>query len=260
MKVLILAGGKGTRLAEETDLIPKPMVEIGGKPILWHIMQHYARYGFKEFVLALGYKSEIVKRFLLDYRSATESLTLDMRSGRTELLEDGGNGQPVDWTVHLLETGLETMTGGRLQRALPLLGEGTFMMTYGDGVSDIDLHGLVEFHRSHGRLATVSIVRPTSLYGHMKLDGDFVTEFAEKPQVLDSWINGGFFVLEPGVASYLGGDSMPWEREPLSRLAADGQLAAYRHEGFWQCMDSLRDKRFLESMWDAGSGPWSITT
>ena len=256
MKVVILAGGKGTRLAEETDLIPKPMVEIGGTPILWHIMQHYAHHGFKEFVLALGYKSEVVKRFLLDYRTATESLTLDLQTGRTELI--GGVEETLNWTVHLLETGLETMTGGRLQRSLPLIGDETFMMTYGDGVSDIDLGRLVEFHRSHGRLATVSIVRPTSLYGHMQLEGDLVTEFLEKPQVLSSWINGGFFVLEPGIAPYLGGDAMPWEREPLARLAADGQLAAYRHDGFWQCMDSLRDKRFLESLWETGEAPWIV--
>jgi glucose-1-phosphate cytidylyltransferase len=258
VKVVILAGGKGTRLAEETDLIPKPMVEIGGKPILWHIMRHYAQHGFKEFVIALGYKSEIVKRFLLDYRASTESITLDMRTGRAELIGANDGGEALDWTVHLLETGLETMTGGRLQRALPLIGDETFLMTYGDGVSDIDLGRLVEFHRSHGKLATVSIVRPTSLYGHMSLEGDNVTEFLEKPQVLSSWINGGFFVLEPGIGPYLGGDSMPWEREPLARLAEDGQLAAYRHEGFWQCMDSLRDKRFLESLWEEGAAPWAV--
>jgi glucose-1-phosphate cytidylyltransferase len=254
MKVVILAGGMGTRLAEETDLTPKPMVEIGGYPILWHIMRHYARHGFKEFVLAVGYKSYQIKRFLLDYRVATSNLTLDMASDRVSL-HDAGD-EKLDWTVHVVETGINTMTGGRVRQALPLAGDETFMMTYGDGVSDVDLRALLDFHRSHGKIATVTIVRPKSLFGYLEFDGNRVTQFLEKPQELADWINGGFFVLEPAVADYLGDDSMPWEREPLERLARDGELMAYRHEGFWQCMDSLRDKRLLEAMWDSGNAPW----
>jgi glucose-1-phosphate cytidylyltransferase len=255
MKVLILAGGMGTRLAEETDLTPKPMVEIGGYPILWHIMRHYAQHGFKEFVLAAGYKSYQIKRFLLDYRVATSSLTLDMASDSVSL-HDEGDERRLDWTVHVLETGINTATGGRVRRALPLVGDETFMMTYGDGVSDVDLGALLDFHRSHGKVATVTIVRPKSLFGYMEIDGNRVTQFLEKPQELADWINGGFFVLEPTVADYLGGDSMPWERKPLERLASDGELMAYRHEGFWQCMDSPRDKRLLEAMWESGDAPW----
>jgi glucose-1-phosphate cytidylyltransferase len=253
MKVVILAGGMGTRLAEETHLVPKPMVEIGGFPILWHIMRHYGHHGFKEFVLAVGYKSYEIKRFLLDYRVATSSLTLDMADGGVQLHEGS---ETLDWTVHVVETGTNTMTGGRVRRALPLVGDETFMLTYGDGVSDVDLKGLLDFHRAHGKLATVTIVRPKSLFGYMEFDGDRVTQFLEKPQELADWINGGFFVLEPRVADYLGDDSEPWEREPLERLASEGELMAYRHDGFWQCMDSLRDKRLLEAMWDSGDVPW----
>jgi glucose-1-phosphate cytidylyltransferase len=254
MKVVILAGGMGTRLAEETDLTPKPMVEIGGFPILWHIMRHYAHHGFKEFVLAVGYKSYQIKRFLLDYRVASSSLTLDMASDTVELHD--AQDQALDWTVHVVETGMNTMTGGRVRQALPLTRDETFMMTYGDGVSDVDLRALLDFHRSHGKIATVTIVRPKSLFGYMEFEGSRVTQFLEKPQELADWINGGFFVLEPRVGDYLNDDSMPWEREPLQRLARDGELMAYRHEGFWQCMDSLRDKRLLEAMWDSGDAPW----
>lgn len=257
MKVVILAGGIGTRLAEETDLTPKPMVEIGGYPILWHIMRHYAQHGFKEFVLAVGYKSYQIKRFLLDYRVATSSLTLDMAKDKVRLHEEGDEG--LDWTVHVLETGVNTMTGGRVRRALRLVGDETFMMTYGDGVSDVDLRALLDFHRSHGKIATVTIVRPKSLFGYMEFEGSRVTQFLEKPQELADWINGGFFVLEPAVAEYLGGDEMPWERKPLESLARDGELMAYRHEGFWQCMDSLRDKRLLEAMWESGDAPWKTS-
>jgi glucose-1-phosphate cytidylyltransferase len=257
MKVVILAGGIGTRLAEETDLTPKPMVEIGGYPILWHIMRHYAQHGFKEFVLAVGYKSYQIKRFLLDYRVATSSLTLDMANDDVRLYEEGD--ERLDWTVHVLETGVNTMTGGRVRRALRLVGDETFMMTYGDGVSDVDLRALLDFHRSHGKIATVTIVRPKSLFGYMEFEGSRVTQFLEKPQELADWINGGFFVLEPAVADYLGGDEMPWERKPLESLARDGELMAYRHDGFWQCMDSLRDKRLLEAMWESGDAPWKTS-
>ena len=253
MKAVILAGGRGTRLAEETTLIPKPMVEIGGYPILWHIMRHYAHHGFKEFVLTLGYKSHVVKDFIVNYRMMTHSVSVDFGSGDVVLHDDGAL---LDWKVDLVETGLETATGGRVRRSIPYLGDERFMLTYGDGVSDIDLRALLEFHRSHGKLVTVTIVRPVSLYGHMDLNGEQVSEFLEKPQRLHDWISGGFFVCEPGVRDYLGDDSQAWEREPLERIARDGQLMAYRHEGFWQCMDSLRDKHLLERMWNEGDTPW----
>ncbi|HXG77158.1 MAG TPA: glucose-1-phosphate cytidylyltransferase [Gaiellaceae bacterium] len=252
MKTIILAGGLGTRLSEETGHVPKPMVEIGGLPILWHIMRHYAHHGFTEFIIALGYKSWIVKRFLLDVAAMHSSITLSVRSGNVRLHNDS---ETFDWTVHLLETGLRTLTGDRVRQALPLIGDETFMLTYGDGVSNVDLRRLVEFHRSHGKLATMTVVRPPSHFGRMAFDGDQVVEFVEKPHRLDDWINGGFFVLEPGVSKYLDREGM-WEVVGLQRLAEDGQLMAYRHESFWYCMDSLRDKRMLEQMWEEGNAPW----
>jgi glucose-1-phosphate cytidylyltransferase len=252
VKTVILAGGLGTRLAEETDLVPKPMVEIGSQPILWHIMQHYAHHGFTEFVLALGYKSWIVKRFFLDLSAATRSITIEMGTGTVVVHDDGGS---LDWTVDLVETGLMSQTAERVRQTLPLVGGETFMMTYGDGVSDVDLRRALEFHRSHGKLVTMTVVRPPSHFGRMRFDGDRVVEFAEKPHRLDDWINGGFFVVEPGITRYLGDDGM-WERVALERLAADGELMAYRHEGFWHCMDSLRDKRLLEELWQRGDAPW----
>jgi glucose-1-phosphate cytidylyltransferase len=256
MKTVILAGGLGTRIAEETELVPKPMVEIGGQPILWHIMHHYAHYGFTEFVIALGYKSWVIKRFLLEVTSMQNSLTVDVGSGQVEIHHDA---EALDWKVHLLETGLHTMTGGRVKQSLALVGNETFMMTYGDGLSNVDLRALVGFHRSHGKLATMTVVRPPSHFGRMEFEGDQVIEFVEKPRRLDDWINGGFFVLEPGVAEYLGEDGM-WEHVGLERLAADGQLMALRHESFWHCMDSLRDKRLLEELWERGSAPWRTWT
>lgn len=253
MKVMILAGGRGTRLAEETSLIPKPMVEVGEYPILWHIMRHYAHHGFREFVLTLGYKSHVIKDFIVNYRTMNQSLSVDLGADHTVVHDDGG---VLDWKVDCVETGLDTATGGRVRRALPFTRGERFMLTYGDGVSDVDLGRLLEFHRSHGKLVTVTIVRPVSLYGHMELDGDRVTQFLEKRQQLDDWISGGFFVCEPGIAEYLLDDSDPWERGPLERLAQDDQLMAYRHEGFWQCMDSLRDKQQLERLWQQGKAPW----
>ncbi|MBA3843879.1 MAG: glucose-1-phosphate cytidylyltransferase [Actinobacteria bacterium] len=253
MKVMILAGGRGTRLAEETSLIPKPMVEVGGYPILWHIMRHYAHHGFREFVLTLGYKSHVIKHFIVNYRTMNRSLSVDLGAGSTIVHDDE---VVVDWQVDCIETGLDTATGGRVRRALPFTGGQPFMLTYGDGVSDIDLGRLLEFHRGHGKLATVTIVRPVSLFGYMKLDGARVTEFLEKRQQLDDWISGGFFVCEPGIAEYLKDDAEPWERGPLERLAAAGELMAYSHEGFWQCMDSLRDKQLLEQLWHDGKAPW----
>jgi len=254
MKVVILAGGLGTRLSEETEIKPKPMVEIGGFPIIWHIMKHYAHYGFKEFYIALGYRGEVIKRFFMDYHSLNASLTIDLSSGTVNAHER----ECEDWIVHLKNTGQETYTGGRVRRLAPLLGDGTFMVTYGDGVADINLHELLKFHREQGRIATVTAVRPPARFGGLVFDGDMVVNFTEKPQIGEGWINGGFLVLEPGIFNYLEGDESSLEAEALERLAADKQLAAYRHEGFWQCMDTLRDKRLLESLWQEGRAPWKV--
>jgi len=253
MKVAILAGGVGTRLAEETELRPKPMIEVGGRPILWHIMKHYSHYGLDDFVIALGYKGEYVKRYMVDYCSLNGDLKLDMKDGS---VHRNGNGRDEDWTLDLVETGLGTATGGRIKRLAPHLGGGTFMLTWGDGVSDVNLHDLLDFHRSHGKLATVTAVRPPARFGRLDLDGDEVVRFSEKPQLEEGWINGAFFVLEPGVFEYIPGDDTQWEREPLEGLARDGQLMAYRHYSFWQCMDTLRDKKLLESLWESGEPPW----
>jgi glucose-1-phosphate cytidylyltransferase len=254
MKVVILAGGLGTRLAEETEVKPKPMIEIGGRPILWHIMKHYAHYDFKEFFIALGYKGEVVKRYFLDYYTLDGSLSVDFSSGNVQRHEK----KCEDWVVHLMDTGQETLTGGRVKRLEPWLSDGTFMVTYGDGVSDIDLHDLLNFHRSHGRIGTVTAVRPPARFGGLVFDGDIVSTFAEKPQIGEGWINGGFLVLEPAIFNYLEGDNSSLEVDLLERLAADGQLAAYRHDGFWQCMDTLRDKRLLEKLWQEGKPPWKV--
>jgi glucose-1-phosphate cytidylyltransferase len=254
MKVAILAGGVGSRLAEETEIKPKPMVEIGGRPILWHIMMHYAHYGFNEFVIALGYKGEVIKKYMVDYCSLNSNLTVNVHSGEVKY----GGGHKPNWTVELVDTGISTLTGGRIKRLAPHLGDETFMLTWGDGVSDVNLSELLAFHRRHGKLATVTIVRPPARFGHVELNGDKVQHFSEKPQTSEGWINGAFFVLEPGVFEYIDGDDTQWEREPLERLAEDGQLMAYRHTSFWQCMDTLRDKRLLESLWQNGERPWQV--
>jgi glucose-1-phosphate cytidylyltransferase len=254
MKVAILAGGYGSRLAEETEVKPKPMVEIGGHPILWHIMMHYTHYGFKDFVIALGYKGSAIKRYMVDYCSLNSNLTVNMRTG--EVQTHGSHS--ADWVVDLVDTGLPTMTGGRIKRLAPYLGGGTFMLTWGDGVSDVNLHDLLAFHRAHGKLATLTAVRPPARYGYMQFDGNRVVEFTEKPQLGEGWINGAYFVLEPGVFDYIAGDSTVWEREPLEGLAKDGQLMAYRHTSFWQCMDTLREKHILESFWQDGAAPWKV--
>ncbi len=254
MKVGILAGGLGTRLSEETVEKPKPMVEIGGKPILWHIMMHYACYGFNDFAIALGYKAEVIKKYMVDYCSLNSNLTVNLRSGQVKM--HGGN--KPDWNVELIDTGLYTNTGGRIKRLIPYMGNETFMLTWGDGVSDLDLRDLLAFHRSHGKLATLTAVRPAARFGHLELDGDQIVEFSEKPQTREGWINGAFFVLEPGVYDYIAGDDTLWEKEPLERLAQDGQLMAYKYKGFWQCMDTLRDKRRLEKQWESGNAPWKI--
>jgi glucose-1-phosphate cytidylyltransferase len=254
MKVAILAGGFGSRLAEETEVRPKPMVEIGGRPILWHIMKHYDSYGFKHFVIALGYKGEFIKKYMVDDCTLHGNLTVDFGSGK---VTTRGGSRP-DWTVELVDTGLPTMTGGRIKRLAPHLGNETFMLTWGDGVSDVNLHALLAFHRSHGRLATLTAVRPPARYGYMAFDGPRVTQFTEKPQIGEGWINGAFFVLEPKVLSYIDGDDTVWEKEPLERLAKDGELMAYHHTSFWQCMDTLREKYLLERMWQMGTCPWKV--
>lgn len=254
MKVVILAGGLGTRLAEETEVRPKPMVEVGGYPILWHIMKHYAHYGFTEFFIALGYKGDMIKRYFLDYYSVSSNLTVALRHGEVQVID----GRYEDWTVHLIDTGLATNTGGRVRRLLPWLGDEPFMVTYGDGVCNVDLGALVAFHRRHGRTATVTAVRPPARYGGLIFDGDIVSSFTEKPQSGEGWINGGFLVFEPGMFRYLDDDQSSLEIDALERLAADRQLAAYRHTDFWQCMDTLRDKRRLEEAWQAGQAPWKV--
>jgi glucose-1-phosphate cytidylyltransferase len=253
MRVVILAGGMGTRLQEETTVRPKPMVEIGGMPILWHIMKHYTRHGFKNFSIALGYKGEYIKRYFLDWYSLSGSLTIDFATGGVERQH---NRSYEDWSVHLLDTGRLSNTGGRVRRLRPWLEDDTFMVTYGDGVSDIDLTALMQFHKSHGKLATVTAVRPPARYGGLVFDGDLVARFTEKPQAGEGWINGGFLVFEPGIFDYLHGDESSLEADALERLAADQQLAAYRHDGFWQCMDTLRDKNYLESLWQEDRAPW----
>ena len=254
MKVVLLAGGLGTRLTEETEIRPKPMVEIGGRPILWHIMKHYAHYGFQEFLVALGYKGEYIKRYFMDYYTLNGSMTLDLATGAVQpQIKECEN-----WKLHLLDTGVQTNTGGRLKRLESYLGDETFMITYGDGVSNIDLQKLLEFHKSHGKCVTVSAVRPPARFGGLVIEGDLVANFTEKPQAGEGWINGGFLVMEPQVFKYLTNDSAGLEVELLERLAIDGQLAAYRHYDFWQCMDTLRDKYNLENYWQSGNPPWQV--
>ena len=255
MKVGILAGGHGTRLAEETEIKPKPMVEIGGRPILWHIMMHYSCFGYRDFVIALGYKGEVIKRYMVDYCSLESNLTVNLKAGRVDLHDTDGI---QDWTINLIDTGLHTMTGGRIKRLQPYIGNETFMLTWGDGVSTVDLSRLLAFHRAHGRLITMTAVRPPARYGHMEFDGDRIREFTEKPQTAEGWINGAFFVVEPQVFDYIDGDDTQFEKEPLERLAAEGELMAYKHDGFWQCMDTRRDKFVLEKLWDSGEAPWKI--
>ncbi len=249
--VVILCGGAGTRLAEQTEVRPKPLVEIGGRPILWHIMKHYSRHGFNEFVLALGYRGEQIKRYFLDYHAVGQDMTVSLLDGRVSPI----NNNPEPWCVHLVDTGEATLTGGRLRQIQSLIGGGTFMLTYGDGVADICLDKLLEFHRSRRGLVTLTAVRPPARFGALEFDGDRIRHFKEKSTLHEAWINGGFSVVEAGALNYIQNDVM-WEHAPMEALAADGQLFAYRHEGFWQCMDTLRDLRYLESLWDRGQAPW----
>jgi glucose-1-phosphate cytidylyltransferase len=254
MNVVILAGGLGTRLAEETEIKPKPMVEIGGQPILWHIMKHYCHFDFREFYIALGYKGEVIKRYFMDYLALNGNLSIDLSKGKV----DRDQSACENWLVHLVETGQNTNTGGRVKRMQADLMKETFMLTYGDGIGDIDLKALLAFHRRHGKLVTITAVRPPARFGGLIFDGDNVAQFTEKPQAGEGWINGGFMVCEPGIFNYLNDDQTSLEVDSLERLAADGQLAAFRHGGFWQCMDTLRDKRYLEGLWQADKAPWKV--
>ena len=255
MKAVILAGGFGTRLSEETAIKPKPMVEIGGKLMLWHIMNIYSAFGINEFIIAAGYKGEIIKDYFLNFYAINNDITIDLSNGKA-IIHDGN--QPR-WKVHVIDTGLNTQTGGRLKRLKKWLeNEELFMFTYGDGVADIDIQALLNFHKSHGRLATVTTVRNPARFGRIVFDEDRVVNFYEKPEMAEGWINGGYFILNPKVIDYIDGDETIWERDPVERLAMDGQLMGYRHYGFWSCMDTLKEKNFLEELWGSGKAPWKI--
>ncbi|HZX00025.1 MAG TPA: glucose-1-phosphate cytidylyltransferase [Trueperaceae bacterium] len=255
MKAVILAGGFGTRLAEETTARPKPMVEIGGRPILWHIMKIFEAGGVNEFVIALGYKGEVIKDYFLNFYAINNDITVDLSTGDATI-HDGNQPQ---WKVHLVDTGLNTMTGGRLRRLKPWLADGEpFFFTYGDGVADVDLRKLAAFHRAHGKVATVTTVRPPARFGNLTFDEDRVVNFHEKPEEGEGWINGGFFVLNPQAIDYIDADATVWEREPVDRMVRDGQLRGYRHFGFWSCMDTLKEKEMLEEMWASGDARWKV--
>lgn len=255
MKVVLLAGGLGTRLSEETDLKPKPMVEIGGKPILWHIMKIYSHYGFNEFVICLGYKGYVIKEYFANYFLHQSDVTIDLQKNSLEIHQS----KAEPWKITLVDTGLNTMTGGRIKRVRDYVGNEAFMLTYGDGVGNVDLKALLELHRSKKKMATVTSVQPTGRFGALNLDAaGTVLSFEEKPKGDGSWINGGFFVLEPGIFRYIAADETIWEKEPLEKLAAEGQVVAHLHKGFWQPMDTLRDKLHLEKLWSSGKAPWAV--
>jgi glucose-1-phosphate cytidylyltransferase len=255
MKVLILAGGFGSRLSEETDIRPKPMAEIGGKPILWHIMKHYSFYGFNEFVILLGYKGYYIKEYFANYFLHQSDVTIDLSNNKMQV----HNNSSEPWKVTLLDTGLNTMTGGRVKRAKEFINNETFMLTYGDGVSDINLHQLLSFHKQHGKAITMTSVQPEGRFGALEIDANNrVLSFMEKPKGDGSWINGGFFVCEPKVLDYIEADETIFEREPLENLAKDGELFTYRHQGFWKCMDTLRDKNQLNELWNSNQAKWKI--
>jgi glucose-1-phosphate cytidylyltransferase len=253
MKAIILAGGFGTRLSEETTVRPKPLIEIGGKPILWHIMNIYGVHGIREFIIALGYKGELIKEYFINFKTIHNDITVDMEKGETIV----HNGKLPPWKIHLVDTGLHTETGGRLKRLQQWLeGDETFMFTYGDGVGDIDIVRLLEFHKSHGKLASVTTVRSPSRFGRIAFRDDQIAEFHEKPESAEGWISGGFFVLNTQVLNYIEGDSAVWEMRPVERLVREGQMMGFRHYGFWSCMDTLKEKAYLEELWNSGEAPW----
>jgi len=252
VKIIILAGGFGTRLSEYTEAIPKPMVTIGERPILWHIMKTYAHFGYKDFYLALGYKAEAIKEYFLHYRSLNADFTIDLDNGEVTSLQT----DEIDWTVTLVHTGLEAMTGGRVKRMQPYIGNEPFLLTYGDGVANIDINALIDYHKSHGKMVTVSAVHPGARFGELDMKGDCVSSFKEKPQTSQGWINGGYFVIEPEFFDLIEGDSTILERTPLEKAAEMGELMAYRHDGFWQCMDTKRDRDALEELWQSEKAPW----
>lgn len=254
MKTIILAGGFGTRLSEETETKPKPMVEIGGLPIIWHIMKTYKHYGFDDFVLALGYKANYIKKYFVDYVKYSGNISVCAKGGKSEVVQR----ELDDWTIHMEETGLDTMTGGRVKKLSSWVKDDTFMLTYGDGVSDVNLNKLLDFHRKKGKLATITAVRPPARYGGVFMENGIVESFTEKPQTGEGWINGGYMVLEPPVLKMIEGPKSSLESELLEKLASMGELAAYSHEGFWQCMDTMRDLKYLESVWSSGDAPWKV--
>jgi glucose-1-phosphate cytidylyltransferase len=254
MKVMLLAGGLGTRLSEYTEAIPKPMVTVGGRPMLWHIMHTYARFGHKDFYLALGYRAEVIKEYFLHYRSLNADFSVNLGTGAVTPHQT----DDADWRVTLVHTGLESMTGGRVKRLQRYIGKERFMLTYGDGVANIDLERLLAFHERHGKMVTITAVHPGARFGELEMAGERVVSFQEKPQTGQGWINGGFFVIEPGFFDLIAGDDSILEREPLERVARLGELMAYRHEGFWQCMDTRRDRDLLEALWASGKAPWKV--
>ncbi len=254
MKVMILAGGFGTRLSEYTEMLPKPMVAIGGKPILWHIMNTYASFGHKDFYIALGYKAQLIKEYFLNYQSLNADFTVDLANGSVETFSNSS----IDWRVTLVDTGLNSMTGGRVKRLQSFIGNETVMLTYGDGLADINIDALLKFHKSHGKMVTVSAVHPSARFGALGLEGEKVISFEEKPQTTQGWINGGYFVIEPEFFDLIEGDDAILERGPLEKVSEMGELMSYQHDGYWQCMDTKRDKDHLEELWKSGSAPWRI--
>jgi glucose-1-phosphate cytidylyltransferase len=254
MKVIILAGGLGTRMAEYTESIPKPMVKVGGYPILWHIMKRFANYGYSDFFLALGYKAEVIKEYFLHYRSLNSDFTVDLSTGDIK----SHNIDKTDWKITLVDTGLESKTGGRIKRLQSLIGNETFLVTYGDGVADIDIDLLVKFHKNHGKMVTVTAVHPTARFGELEMDGSQVISFKEKPQTVQGWINGGYFVMEPEFFDFIENDNTILEKEPLEKVAEMGELMAFKHNGYWQCMDMKRDRDNLEELWRSGNAPWKV--
>jgi glucose-1-phosphate cytidylyltransferase len=254
MKVILLAGGRGTRISEESIIRPKPLVEVGGKPLLWHILNIYSAHGFNEFLIACGYKGEMIKEYFHNFQWHNSDYIIHLQDGSRQILNAGA----IDWQVGVIDTGQDTMTGGRMLKLKPWIENETFLMTYGDGVASVDLKALIEFHRSHGKLATVTAVHPPARFGELHMDGDVVQKFSEKPQTHEGWINGGFFVLEPEVLNYIAGDETSFEQEPMEQLARDQQLMAFRHEGFWQPVDTMREKELLDHLWENGNAPWKI--